>query len=150
MNRLHSTVAHLRVVGRCVLTGALAAMLATQSFAQAEHAGNTPTPAASVSAESLPDAPAAASSSSADQPAGAAMLADDATQNTLTSTPQKPRHKVHPGWLVLGIAGGAAAGMGAYIFSLKTSNTGAKTALGTMFLAPGAAAAGLGFYFAFK
>jgi hypothetical protein len=35
MNTMHGTVAHVRVIGRCALTGVLAAMLATQSFGQA-------------------------------------------------------------------------------------------------------------------
>jgi hypothetical protein len=99
---------------------------------------------AALDPSALPEAPAPV------QPA--AVVDDAASQNMVTPQPTTTTksHKVRPGWIVVGVTGAAAAAMGAYIFSIKTTNTGARDALGTMFLAPGAAAAGLGFYFAFK
>jgi hypothetical protein len=102
----------------------------------------------------LPQAPAPVETASASEKPAFDPIISQAAQDgqSLTSTSTKPKSHgvVRPGFLVLGIAGAAAAGLGAYIFSIKTSATGERDALGTMFLAPGAAAAGLGFYFAFK
>lgn len=156
MNTMHGTVAHVRVIGRCALTGMLAAMLATQSFGQGATGDPTTTitpsaPAVSQVADDaamLPDAPVAVASSSA-EPASAAMKADEAASSAVTSTTQK-KHKVKAGWLALGIAGGAALAFGVGIYSLNTKNTSGKIKAGSIFAVPGAAAAGFGFYFAFK
>ena len=79
------------------------------------------------------------------------MAEPDGQNNAVSSSSTTAKkHKVRPGFIALGIVGAAAAGFGAYIFSIKTTNTSGRDTLGTMFLAPGAAAAGLGFYFAFK
>jgi hypothetical protein len=104
---------------------------------------------------SLPSAPAPiadASIASSQVPDKMDLMLDPAAANASSTTngTTAKKHKIRPGMLALGIVGAAAAGMGAYIFSIKTSATGTRDALGTMFLAPGAAAAGLGFYFAFK
>ncbi len=164
MNTMHGTVAHVRVIGRCALTGMLVAMLATQSFGQAgsgdpsaaarpdassvsQVAGNS-NAATLPDAEMLPEAPVALANSSAG-PASAAMKADETASSTLSSRPQK-KHKVKAGWLALGIAGSAALGMGCLIYSLNTRNTSGKVEAGSIFAVPGAAAAGFGFYYAFK
>ncbi len=104
-------------------------------------------------ANALPEAPSAVESASLIAPVKTDLLlavsAPEASSST-TSTSAEKKHKMRPGFLALGIVGGVAAGFGAYIFSIKTSNTSGRDALGTIFLASGAAAAGLGFYFAFK
>lgn len=74
----------------------------------------------------------------------------NASSTSSTTAPKK--HKIRGGMLAMGIAGAGLAGFGAYIFSLNANakSTGLKDSVGTAFLAPGAAMAGLGFYFAFK
>lgn len=119
--------------------------------------GTTASTASSSNAldfDALPQAPAPVETASASEKPAFDPIISQAAQDgqSLTSTSTKPKsHGVtRPGFLAMGIAGAAAAGFGAYIFSIKTSNTGRRDALGTIFLAPGAAAAGLGFYFAFS
>lgn len=177
MNYTHAIRAQLRGVGRCAMTGMLAGLLATPTFALSASgvgAGRQPDAAQSstnatldttpeapdtlpyISTDSstgeenaLPEAPAAPESVSLVSPTRTDLLAS-ANESSTTSTSTTKKHHVRGGFIALGVVGAVAAGMGAYIFSIKTSDTGAKDALGTMFLAPGAAAAGLGFYFAFK
>jgi len=172
MDFTHAIRAQFRRLSYCAVTATLAGMLATPTFALGTPTVNNhddaATPSHSVTLETtapealplivedgtdvnaLPDAPLAESASLI-APAKADLLAAAAGSDaSTTSTATTKKHHVRAGFLALGIAGGAAAGLGAYIFSIKTSATGTRDALGTMFLAPGAAAAGLGFYFAFK
>lgn len=166
----HAIRAQLRGIGRCATTGMLVGLLATQAFGLNAPAASTndsqqlstQTPDLPLIADdsaapeaSLPSAPAPMAEGSlvsSQVPDKMDLMLDPAAGNASSTTngATVKKHKVRPGFLALGIVGAAAAGMGAYIFSIKTSDTGAKDALGTMFLAPGAAAAGLGFYFAFK
>jgi hypothetical protein len=167
----HAIRAQLRGIGRCAVTGMLVGLLATQAFALNAPAApssdsqlTTQTPDLPLIAEdnampeaSLPSAPAPVADASVVSSQVTRrmdlMLAADG-QNAVsssTSTPPK-KHKIRGGMLAMGIAGCGLAGIGAYIFSLNTNSksTGLKDGLGTAFLAPGAAMAGLGFYFAFK
>ena len=175
--KTHAIRAQLRGIGRCATTGILVGLLATQAFALNAPAASTSDSQPSASTLQLttqtPDLPLISEDSAtpeASLPSAPAPIADPSTvssqvpdkmdllldpaaasgSSSTTSTTTPKKHKIRPGMLALGIVGAAAAGMGAYIFSIKTTDTGAKDALGTMFLAPGAAAAGLGFYFAFK
>lgn len=176
--KTHAIRAQLRGIGRCATTGILVGLLATQAFALNAPAASTNDSQPSASTLQLttqtPDLPLISEDSAtpdASLPSAPAPIADPSTvssqvqdkmdlmldpaaasgsSSTTSSTTAPKKHKIRPGMLALGIVGAAAAGMGAYIFSIKTTDTGAKDALGTMFLAPGAAAAGLGFYFAFK
>lgn len=162
----------VRGLGHCAVTGILVGLLATQTFAQSAPAttnlsGATTLETTSAAPDSLPlistdattpdvnalpDAPAATEVSSSAAPASLGLMAEPDGQNNAVSSSSTTakKHKVRPGFIALGIVGAAAAGFGAYIFSIKTTNTSGRDTLGTMFLAPGAAAAGLGFYFAFK
>lgn len=163
----------VRGLGHCAVTGILVGLLATQTFAQSAPAATTnlsaattlettsaapdslpliSTDATTPDVNALPEAPEATAISSSAAPASLDLMAEPGgPNNAVSSSPStEKKHKVRPGMLALGVVGAAAAGFGAYIFSIKASNTGARDALGTMFLAPGAAAAGLGFYFAFK
>lgn len=109
----------------------------------------------------LPDAPAAAApqseSASLSMPPEMKAMMDDASQaaQSLQSTPSTTNHKLvqRPGMLVLGIAGVPLIVLGTMIFSLNVGSSGKanglRNGLGTAFLAPGAAMAGFGFYFAF-
>lgn len=121
---------------------------ATANLSASSSSSNT------LELNALPQAPAPVETASASEKPAFDPIISQAAQDgqALTSTPApaKSHGVVRPGMLVVGIVGAAAVAMGAYIFSIKTSATGEKDALGTMFLAPGAAAAGLGFYFAFK
>ncbi len=116
---------------------------------------NLPLASSSSSLElnALPQAPEPIETATANQPPSLDPIVSEAAQDGQSLRSSTSRSKDHavqrPGMLVLGIVGAAAVVMGAYIFSIKTSATGQRDALGTMFLAPGAAAAGLGFYFAF-
>jgi hypothetical protein len=177
MQYTHAIRAQLRGVSRCALTGMLAGVLASPTFALStpaaggdrdngmtanttatlETTAEAPDALPMIAADdstadgnALPDAPAAAESASLIAPATADLLAAASDGSSTVSTATTKKHHVRAGMLALGIVGGVAAGMGAYIFSIKTTATGTRDALGTMFLAPGAAAAGLGFYFAFK
>lgn len=180
MNRNAATGAHLRAAGRCALTGVLVSLLAVPSFAQGAQpsaAAETTTPATAATAlettssstplpliaadADIPDlgplGQPAASGPEDPQPIALSSLPDlheamkDALANQgqqLTST--KQHHGVQrPGMLVLGIVGGAAMGMGGFIYALNGSAK-ARALLGTMFMAPGAVAAGFGFTYAFK
>jgi hypothetical protein len=173
MSFTHTIRAQFRGLGRCALTGMLVGMLATPTFALStptltNHEDDASTRGAMLETtaeapdalpmiaddgadvNALPEAPMAESASLI-APAKADLLAAAVgSDSSTTSTSTVKKHHVRGGFIALGVVGGIAAGMGAYIFSIKTSNTGARDALGTMFLAPGAAAAGLGFYFAFK
>jgi hypothetical protein len=162
----------VRGFGHCAVTGILVVLLATPTFAQSAPATTSLSAATTLETTSsapdslplistdtttpdvnaLPEAPAATEISSSAAPATLDLLAEpDGQNNAVSSSSTTPKkHKMRPGMLALGIVGAAAAGFGAYIFSIKTTATGEKDALGTIFLAPGAAAAGLGFYFAFK
>ncbi len=104
-------------------------------------------------AAQLPDAPAANESASLNAAPKFDPMISEAAQDgqalQSTSSTNNSKKIPHPGWLVLAGVGAAAVGFGAYIYSIKTSATGERTALGTMFLAPGAAAVGLGFFLAF-
>ncbi|MGA1982827.1 MAG: hypothetical protein ABSG84_10135 [Acidobacteriaceae bacterium] len=100
----------------------------------------------------LPNAPSAVQTASLTVPSNLNLMLANSRQasqalQTTSSTPSE--HKVKAGWLVLGVVGAVAAGMGAYVYSIKTTDTRGKMVLGTMFMAPGATAAGFGFYFAF-
>lgn len=170
MKTMHGNGSTLRMISRCALTGALAGLLATPSFAlgggfsgmdEAASAGAKATvttqPAAAVEAaapaqapapnlmaavdmSALPDAPAAA------PPAAAAEPNDAASQNQLTSTPStRASHHVRGGWLALGIAGTVIAGFGAYVAA-----RGANSKWDAIFLGPGLGMAGAGYYFAFR
>lgn len=175
----HTLRAQFHGLGRCALTGMLVGMLATPTFALStptlnNHDDEAATmPSSSVTLETtaeapdalpmitdndgteaaaLPEAPAAPLPDSASliAPTREDLLAAAGSDSSTTSTPTTKKHHVRPGFIALGVAGAVAAGLGAYIFSIKTTNTSGRDTLGTMFLAPGAAAAGLGFYFAFK
>ena len=173
----HTLRAQFRGLGRCAITSILVGLLATPTFALSTPTlnnrddGAATMPSSSVAlettaeapnalpmisedgteAEALPEAPAApiAESASLIAPTRADLLAAGSDSST-TSTSTTKKHHVRPGFIALGVVGAVAAGFGAYIFSIKTTNTSGRDTLGTMFLAPGAAAAGLGFYFAFK
>ena len=102
----------------------------------------------------LPDAPEANESASLNAAPKFDPMISEAAQDgqslQSTSTTNNNSKKIpHPGWLILSGLGVAAVGFGAYIYSIKTSATGERTALGTMFVAPGAVAVGLGFFLAF-
>ena len=163
----------VRGLGHCAVTGILVGLLATQTFAQSAPAATTSLSAATTlettsaapdslplissdtttsDVNALPEAPEATEISSSAAPASLDLLANPDGQNNAVSSSSTTakKHKIRPGMLAMGIVGAAAAGFGAYIFSIKASNTSGRDALGTIFLAPGAAAAGLGFYFAFK
>jgi hypothetical protein len=174
----HAIRAQLRGMSRCAMTGMLAGLLATPTFALSAPvvpAGNQPeatmpntdatlnttaeapdalpyisSDGSTAEESALPEAPAASESASLLAPTRTDLLAAAADGSSTTSTSTTKKHRVRGGFIALGVVGAVAAGMGAYIFSIKTSDTGTRDALGTMFLAPGAAAAGLGFYFAFK
>lgn len=173
MHHTHAIRAQLRNLSCCALTGLLAGLLATPAYALnptalATHNGGDSAALATTAeapdalpmiatanttdTDTLPEAPEATDSASLIAPSRTDLLASaEGSGSSTTSNATTPKkHHVRAGFLALGIVGGAAAGLGAYIFSIKTSATGERDALGTMFLAPGAAAAGLGFYFAFK
>ncbi len=107
-----------------------------------------------LDASALPEAPNPSEMASINHPPKFDPMISEAAQDgqslQSTSTKSTSHGLQRPGFLVLGIVGAAAMGMGGYIYAIKTTNTSAKMTLGTMFMAPGAAAAGLGFYFAFK
>ncbi len=100
----------------------------------------------------LPDAPEANESASLNAAPKFDPMISEAAQDgqSLRSTSAATNKKIpHPGWFVLSGVGAAAVAMGAYIYSIKTTNTSGRDTLGTMFMAPGAAAVGLGFFLAF-
>lgn len=100
----------------------------------------------------LPDAPEANESASLNAAPKFDPMISEAAQDgqSLQSTQSASNKKIpHPGWLVLSGVGAAAVVLGALVYSIKTTNTSGRDTLGTMFMAPGAAAVGLGFYFAF-
>ncbi len=136
--------------------------------ASTQPASTTPAPTATLpvtkqdkaiaNTDALPEAPVAASattdSASINMPPDLKAMMDDAQQNgqNLTSTqPTQKKGVQRPGMLVLGIAGVPLIILGTMILSLNvvSSKTGEKVALGSAFMAPGAAMSGLGFYFAF-
>lgn len=180
MNRPDANWAHLRAAGRCALTGILVGLLAVPSFAQSAQPAaqeNQATPAMAgttlatttdaanlpliASAADVPDlsllGQPSATAPENPEPIVTSSLPDlnkamkEAVDNQgqqLTSTTQ--HHGVQrPGMLVLGIVGAAAMGMGGFIYALNGSAR-ARAILGTMFMAPGAVAAGFGFTYAFK
>ncbi len=110
-------------------------------------------PEAQQPAAQLPEAPEANESASLNAGPKFDPMISEAAQDgqALQSTASTNNNKKipHPGWLVLAGVGAAAVGFGAYIYSIKTTNTSGRDALGTIFLAPGAAAVGLGFFLAF-
>ena len=178
MEKLHVMRAKIRAIGRCALVGTLAGLLTTQAFAsglngavrnpdQPTGAGVmmarpsepalavNPNPFSSTSAElsALPSAPEAGK---AEPPASpdpmiaplAAAAAGDG--QALTSAPKSSDKKIQrPGMLVMAIAGLPLVAMGAYLYSYPSNNTKAKAMYGSIFMVPGAAMSGLGFYFAF-
>ena len=172
MKKLDGMQARICGIGRSALVGTLVGMMAAQGFAAAgpvvpsERSTQSETRAvpsavasvgeSSTSAElnALPQAPEPAETASLNKPAAFDPMISEAAQDgqSLRSTQSSEPHKgvQRPGMLIVGIVGAAAMVMGGYIYSIKTTATGSKMALGTMFMAPGAAAAGLGFYFAFK
>jgi len=101
----------------------------------------------------LPDAPQANESASLNAAPKFDPIISEAAQDgqslQSTSTANNNKKIPHPGWFVLSGVGVAAVVMGAYIYSIKTTNTSGRDTLGTMFLAPGAVAVGLGFLLAF-
>jgi hypothetical protein len=101
----------------------------------------------------LPEAPQANESASLNAAPKFDPMISEAAQDgqslQSTSTTNSNKKIPHPGWLILSGVGVAAVAMGAYVYSIKTTNTSGRDTLGTMFLAPGAAAVGLGFFFAF-
>ena len=101
----------------------------------------------------LPDAPQANESASLNAAPKFDPMISEAAQDgqslQSTSTTTSIKKIPHPGWLVLSGVGVAAVGFGAYIYSIKTTNTSGRDTLGTMFVAPGAVAVGLGFLLAF-
>ena len=179
MNRPDATWAHLRAAGRCAVTGILVSLLAVPSFAQGaqpaaqanpatlatagttlattSHATNLPLIAAAEvpdlnllgqPADSAPENPEPIATSSLPDLHSAMKDAVANQGQQLTSTTQH-RGVQRPGFLVLGIVGAPAMGMGAYIYALHGSGS-ARAILGTMFMAPGAVAAGFGFTYAFR
>lgn len=177
MNRPNALGAQLRGAVRCALTGILVSLLAVPSFAQSAQpaaqagqpalayagtipetnsdstnlpliASNTGLPDLNLLAaptEAAPDAMATSALPNLDK---AMKEAVDNQGQQLTNA--QPHHGVQrPGMLVLGIVGAAAMGMGAYIYALHGSGS-ARAILGSMFMAPGAVAAGFGFTYAFK
>ncbi len=173
MNRLDAPWAQLGGAGRCAVTGILVSLLASPGFAQGaqpaapDHftpatagaapetnganlplvATNTGLPDLKLLAQPAEAAPEAIATSALPNLDKAMKDAVDQGQQ-LTSTQR--RHGIQrPGFLVLGIAGVAAMGMGGYIYALHGSGS-ARAILGTMFMAPGAVAAGFGFHYAFK
>jgi hypothetical protein len=169
MNQLHAVQVQLRQIGRCAFAGTLVALMATQAIAQSAPALQPSTQLAATPA--TPQVPDAAPALPATQSAPAALPDAPSTIETATlTTPPKlnlmlaapgqsgqslqpaaktSEHKVKPGWLVLGVVGAAAMTMGVLIYSINTTQTTKKAELGTMFFAPGAAAAGFGFYYGF-
>jgi len=115
----------------------------------------------SADPNALPNAPSAATeSSSLNMPLDLkAMMADAGqnveSQNAPNGNPApatKPHGVQRPGMLVMGIIGVPLIVLGAKIFTISVANskTGDRDLLGSLFLVPGAAMSGLGFYFAFK
>lgn len=166
MNQLHAVQAQLRQIGRCAFAGTLVALMATQAIAQSaptptlqpstQVAATPATPQAPEATLSpapavLPDAPSTIETASLTTPPKLNLMLPEPAQSgqSLQTTAAKPGHKVKPGWLVLGVVGAAAMTMGVLIYSINTTQTTKKAELGTMFFAPGAAAAGFGFYYGF-
>lgn len=166
--------------GRCALVGMLAGLLATPTFAlggpavnheNSQPNANTLTLETSDASANLPlistdstatdtdlvSAPEPTDVASSVLPPRLDLMVsspDAAASSTTNNNTTPKKHHLRPGMLVMGIAGAGLAGFGAYIFSINTGSnsktTGLKDSAGTLFLAPGAAMAGLGFYFAFK
>jgi len=125
-----------------------AAAEATSALPPTLSSSITPAPAM------LPDAPSAVQTANLTVPSNLNLMfanSRQASQSLQTASSTPSEHKVKPGWLVLGLVGAVSAGLGAYIYSIPSSSqtTGKKMAVGSIFFVPGAAAAGLGFYFAF-
>lgn len=179
MNRPDATGAQLRGVGRCALTGILVSLLAVPGFALTPQPASQPaTPSLSTAAATLgtdsgsadlpliagtgdlPDASVLAGPANPAEAAPDAMstsslpdlhkaMKDALDQGQQLTNTQRHHGVQRPGMLALGIVGAVAMGMGAYVYSLNGS-TRAKAIIGTMFMAPGAVAAGFGFSYAFK
>ncbi len=106
----------------------------------------------------LPDAPTVpagtSDSASLNMPPELKAMMDDAQQNAqnLQSAPATKPHGIQrPGMLVMGIIGIPLLGFGTYVMTRSVSkDAGLKNAFGAIFLVPGAAMSGFGFYFAFK
>lgn len=177
MENLYAVRAQIRAIGRSALVGTLIGVVSMQAFANglndtvktADRPSNTTatvvqpaqsTPAASsrsslngssssaVDLSALPSAPEVAKveASAPIDP----MVADAAQQGQSFAPPQSSNKKLQrPGMLVLGIAGLPLIAMGAMFYSLNTKNTSGKIEVGSIFMVPGAAMSGLGFYYAF-
>jgi hypothetical protein len=107
----------------------------------------------------LPDAPTMAPAGSSDSaslsmPPELKAMMDDAAKNSQNLQPAsaaKPHGIQRPGMLVMGIIGVPLIGFGTYVMTRSVSkDAGLKNAFGAIFLVPGAAMSGFGFYFAFK
>jgi hypothetical protein len=110
---------------------------------------------AASESNALPEAPSVqGESASLRMPADLKAMMDDAAQanqNVQPAPSSNNKALQRPGMLVMGIAGVPLAVLGIMILSLKVGPkaTGERDGLGAAFLAPGAAMAGFGFYFAF-
>jgi hypothetical protein len=110
---------------------------------------------AAAEPNALPEAPnVQGESASLKMPPDLRAMMDDAAQQSQSLQPASSTNNKkiqRPGMLVLGIAGVPLAILGVMILSLKVGpkEAGARDGLGAAFLAPGAAMAGFGFYFAF-
>lgn len=166
----------LKVLGRCATIGLLVGALAGQSFAQngptqSLHMNLQPdisaAPSISRAVTNSNSTAPAPSPAATDQPAaeqGFASLTplasakpsivreayreidQQATQtDSIKMSPEPSEHHVRKAPLALAIVGVAVAGFGTFLMA-ESRNKGVAAA----FLAPGAAAAGLGFYFAFR
>ena len=159
----------LRFAGRCALSGMLAALLATQTFAQTSP---VPQPAAQfqvnaapaaqnlsaatfnpeASANPRPDFSSSLASSSSVTPANLNLMLSDAAAQSMAPPQPKQKRVQRPGMLVLGIAGIPLMAFGAYIYGIHTNSSSGSaltTKYGTAFFVPGAVMSGVGFYFAF-
>ena len=162
MNKLHAVPAQLRQIGRCAFVGTLVALMAAQAVAQSAPTPTLQPSAIPVTAPSaapeatptpavLPDAPSTVETASLTTPPKLNLMLPEPAQSSqsLQTPATKSEHKVKPGWLVLGVVGAAAMTMGVLIYSINTTQTTKKAEVGTIFFAPGAAAAGFGFYYGF-
>ncbi len=105
----------------------------------------------------LPEAPtvptATTDSASLNMPPELKAMMDDASQNAQNLQPApatKPHGIQRPGMLVMGICGLPLIALGTLIYTSGKKNTSGRVAAGTIFMVPGAAMSGFGFYFAFK
>jgi hypothetical protein len=162
MNQLHALPEQIRQISRCAFVGMLVTLMAAQAVAQSAPiptlqpsaipaTAPSTVPEAAPTPAILPDAPSTVETASLTTPPKLNLMLPEPAQSSqsLQTPAAKSDHKVKPGWLVLGVVGVAAMTMGVLVYSINTTQTTKKAEVGTIFFAPGAAAAGFGFYYGF-